>query len=341
MLNSTTHIPASLPPGHPPVMLVVVDTEEEFDWRQPFSRQNVGVASISAQPSLHDEVYDHFGVVPTYAVDWPVASTASSVATLKGLHDAGRCQIGTHLHPWVNPPHAEQVCASNSFPGNLPPALERQKLQQLTAQIERSFGIKPALYKAGRYGVGPHTTQALIELGYALDASVVPHTSFTSAGGPDFTGLPEEPYWFGPNAHRLLELPVTTGFTGALRHIGPAMYPKLHSKLGGLLHLPGMAARLGLLERIRLTPEGYTTHELARLLRAVVASGQQVVTLTYHSSTLVPGNTVYVKNAQELKQFKQTVKDALQLFQQELGGCFMTASGLHGLLLTQRTAAGV
>jgi len=56
---------------------------------------------------------------------------------------------------------------------------------------------------------------------------------------------------------------------------------------------------------------------------------------------LVPGNTVYVKNAQELKQFKQTVKDALQLFQQELGGCFMTASGLHGLLLTQRTAAGV
>lgn len=338
MLNPTTHSQAALPPAHPPVMLVVVDTEEEFDWGQPFSRQSVGVASISAQPALHDEVYDRFGAVPTYAVDWPVASTPSAVATLKGLLDAGRCQIGAHLHPWVNPPHDEQVCATNSFPGNLPPALEREKLRQLTAQITHSFAIQPTLYKAGRYGVGPHTTQTLLELGYTVDASVVPHTSFSSVGGPNFTGMPEHPYWFGPSTPRLLELPVTTGFTGALRRAGPALYPMLHSQVGKALHLPGVAARLGLLERIRLTPEGYTAQELTRLLRAQVAAGQQVVTLTYHSSTLVPGNTVYVKNARELQQFKQTVKEVLQIFQQELGGQFMTASELHHQLSAQRTA---
>ncbi|MBT3067050.1 polysaccharide deacetylase family protein [Rhodoferax sp. U11-2br] len=338
MLNPTTHSRAALPDGHPPVMMVVVDTEEEFDWGQPFSRQSVGVASISAQPALHDEVYDSFGMVPTYAVDWPVASTPSAIGTLSGLLEAGRCQIGTHLHPWVNPPHGEQVCANNSFPGNLPPMLEREKLKQLTAQIEHSFGIKPTLYKAGRYGVGPHTTQTLLELGYTVDASVVPHTSFSGVGGPDFTGLPEHPYWFGSTTRSLLELPVTTGFTGTLRQLGPALYPKLHSEVGKALHLPGVVARLGLLERIRLTPEGYTTQELTRLLRALMTVGQQVVTVTYHSSTLVPGNTTYVKNAQELRQFKQTVKDVLQFFQHELGGCFLTASELHRLLLDQRTA---
>lgn len=337
MLNPTTHSLAALPQGHPPVMLVVIDTEEEFDWGQPFSRQCVGVESISAQPSLHDEVYDKFGVAPTYAVDWPVASTTTAVDTLKALLNEGRCQIGAHLHPWVNPPHDEQVCANNSFPGNLGPALEREKLKQLTELIAHSFGTKPTLYKAGRYGVGPHTTQTLIELGYTIDASVVPHTSFASVGGPNFTALPERPYWFGTRNHPMLELPVTTGFTGALRKFGPPLHPTLHSQMGKFLHLPGIAARLGLLERIRLTPEGHTTQELVRLLRAQVAAGQQVFTLTYHSSTLVPGNTTYVKNAQELHQFKQTIKDVLQLFQQELGGRFTTASQLHLQLLAQRS----
>ena len=55
-----------------PELLVVVDTEEEFDWSAPFSREATATRSIPAQARAHD-IYDRLGVVPTYVVEYPVA----------------------------------------------------------------------------------------------------------------------------------------------------------------------------------------------------------------------------------------------------------------------------
>jgi len=41
--------PAFIPPGKP-LLQVVVDTEEEFDWAAPFNRASTAVTSIDAQP---------------------------------------------------------------------------------------------------------------------------------------------------------------------------------------------------------------------------------------------------------------------------------------------------
>jgi hypothetical protein len=87
-----------------PELFVIVDTEEEFDWAAPLSRESVGTASIPAQARAHD-IYDRLGIVPTYVIDHPVATDPAAVAFLKGLSDAGKAEIGAHLHPWVTPPH--------------------------------------------------------------------------------------------------------------------------------------------------------------------------------------------------------------------------------------------
>ena len=52
----------------------------------------------------------------------------------------------------------------------------------------------------------------LRELGYRVDASVVPHTDFSHAGRPDFTGFPSSP--FAP-CDGLMELPLSVHFAGA------------------------------------------------------------------------------------------------------------------------------
>jgi uncharacterized protein Usg len=332
MLTLPTHAAAHLPTGHPPVMIVVVDTEEEFDWSEAFSKDNLAVENIEAQRKLHERVYDGLGVVPTYAIDWAVAGTDSSIAVLRHLSEAGQCEIGAHLHPWINPPHQETINNKNSFPGNLGAALERAKLENLTRLIEKNFCTKPLLYKAGRYGVGSHTTQILSELGYRVDASVVPHTSFEKSLGPDFTHLRNQPYWFGPAGAELLELPVTTGFCGALEGLGSDIYPHLFRDLSVKLKLPAILARLKWLERIRLTPEGYTSEELIRLLKAQSAAGTTVFSLTYHSSSLKPGCTTYVRDAADLSAFYEKIKRALEFFKNELGGVFMSASVLHATL---------
>jgi hypothetical protein len=41
--------PIRLPPDLPPVLLVVVDAEEEFDWSGPFTRDHHSVRSMAAQ----------------------------------------------------------------------------------------------------------------------------------------------------------------------------------------------------------------------------------------------------------------------------------------------------
>ena len=48
-------------------------------------------------------------------------------AQLALLQDFGY-STGAHLHPWVNPPHVEEVNARNSYVGFLPEAVERDKL---------------------------------------------------------------------------------------------------------------------------------------------------------------------------------------------------------------------
>jgi hypothetical protein len=59
------------------------------------------------------------------------------------------------------PPHDEDVCARNSYPGNLDADLEARKLRVLAERITAAFGKSPAIYKAGRWGFGPHTATIL------------------------------------------------------------------------------------------------------------------------------------------------------------------------------------
>lgn len=317
----------------PPTLCIIIDTEEEFDWSKPFSRANTATTSIPAQHIAHQRIYDKLGIVPTYVIDWPVATTPAAWQSLKALRDEGRCEIGTHLHPWVTPPHTEEVNTFNSYTGNLPPELELEKLRALTQAITDNFQNPPTIFKAGRYGLGPKTFEALAHLGYQVDASIVPHTSFKADGGPDFRGYTNTPFWFGPAESPLLELPVTTGYCGFMRKAGNTLYEALQTPWAKTLRLGGIAARTGALERIRLSPEGCEAQDLMRLMKTLVQDDTRVLTLTYHSPSLVPGHTPYVRTATQLEAFLQTIEQACVYFKEVLGGRFVGVGALRNKML--------
>jgi hypothetical protein len=336
MLTRAQHVPARLAAGGRPVLLVVVDTEGEFAWDQPFNRDAIGTDSIASQPLMHERVFDRFGIVPTYMVDWPVATTPAAVRTLRGLLDAGRCEIGAHLHPWVSPPHEEALSDFNSYGGNLPRQLEFDKLRLLTDAIGSAFGRRPLAFKAGRYGLGPHTAESIAALGYEVDASVVPYSAFTADGGPDFRSFDEHPYWFRAGGREMLELPVTTGYCGWLRGTGNRLYERVQRPWAKRLRLGGVLARARALERVRLSPEVASGSEMRRLTRALLAGGCQVFSLTYHSPSLMPGHTPYVRTAGELERLVGTVHDYCAWFRDQVGGEFMGLSQLRQALAAQR-----
>jgi peptidoglycan/xylan/chitin deacetylase (PgdA/CDA1 family) len=333
MLDPATWTPAREPADGRPVLAVVVDTEEEFDWSKPHDRGATGVSNLRHQERAH-RVFDRHGLRPTYVIDYPVASREEGWRPLKELLDAGRCEVGAHLHPWVNPPFEEEVSYRNSYPGNLPEALERAKLARLVEAIGANLGVRPTSYRAGRYGVGPNTARLLAEAGFTVDSSVVPWTDLSGDEGPDFSLCGNRPYWFAAS-RPLLEVPLTLGFVGVLGRAGQGLYRRVAGRTAHALHLPGVLARTGLLERIRLTPEGVDSDEHRRLTTTLLDQGHRVFVFSYHSPSLAPGNTPYVRSERDLDVFLGRLDAYVAWFLGPLGGRSATLSELPALLPPQ------
>jgi hypothetical protein len=269
---------------------IFADAEEEFDWSAPFRRDATATTAIAALPHANAR-FVASGCVPTHMIDWPVIDTPASAAIMQALYADGLCEVGAQLHPWVNPPFEEPVTSFNSYLGNLPPALQRAKLQALTTRIETLFGTRPQSYRAGRYGIGPDTAVMLAECGYRLDCSVRANFDYRAQHGPDFSA---HPVWPWRVSDQLNALPLTSIFTGALRR-----WPRLHRARA----LQGILARGHLLNRIPLTPEGVSLSDALAAIDRLVADDHRLFSLSFHTPSLVPGHTPYVRDAADLKRF--------------------------------------
>jgi peptidoglycan/xylan/chitin deacetylase (PgdA/CDA1 family) len=311
------------------MLLVTIDTEEEFDWTKPHARAETRVTHIEAQGRAQ-ALYKRFGVKPTYFVDFPVAQQESGYKPLRAWADEGSCDIGTHLHPWVNPPFDEVVCNRNSYPGNLPRALERAKLAQLTDLIEERFGRRPTVYRAGRYGAGPNTAAILEELGYEIDSSVLARSDLRRDEGPDFSAIGLDPYWFGQQ-RKLLEIPVTVAWDGWLAGAGLLWQWAAGTTWGRALRLQGAMARTGLFNRVKLTPEGIPFDELRDATITMLRAGIRVFNFTYHSPSLAPGHTPYVRSAAELEAFLERIERYLAFFFDTCNGMASTPQDVRAL----------
>lgn len=311
-----------LPAEARPILTVVIHTEEEFDWSKPHDR---GATTVEHMRHIGraQSLFDAFGIVPNYVVDYPIASQELAVAPLKEFADSGRALIGAHLHPWVSPPHEEPVNAFNSYPGNLPRQLEAEKLRLLTERIAESFGARPLTYLAGRYGFGPNSAQILEDLGYEVDISPAVPIDFSADGGPDYSGYSSDPFWFGAR-RRLLGLPGSGGYVGRMRVGGTALYRRLTSPAMRRLKVAGLVARLRLLERIRLSPEDYDEPEMRRLTATLLDDGYRVFVFSFHSPSVMPGGTPYVRSAADLERFLGKCRRYFEHFFGSLRGVAMT-----------------
>jgi hypothetical protein len=318
MLDRTGLRLITWPADQLPMLVVVIDTEAEFHWTATGSRRANGVTSVKASRQVQP-IFERYNVRPTFVVDYPVSTIPEGYEVIRDFYKSGVCQVGAHLQPWDTPPFVEEITDRNSYPGNLTPEVEREKLVRLTAAIAENIGVQPRIYKAGRYGVGSATPGILAELGYEIDVSVLPGTDLRWQLGPDFSKCPAHPYWFGINP-ALLEIPLSIGYTGAIARFPAVARALLMHPVFKAIHVPGILSHLRLLERIVLTPEGITFEEQRRLTRAMLRRGYRVFSLTYHSPSLAPGNTPYVRDAAQLESFLSRIDRFLEFFMGEVGG---------------------
>ena len=273
---------------------VFVDTEEEFDWDAPLDRKSHGVAHVAALPEAHRRFAER-GVPLTYMVDYPIATDPAGIDVLRAALADGVSAVGTQLHPWVNPPFDEMLTLANSYAGNLPEAVEAAKIDMLTDAITTAFGARPLAYRAGRYGIGPNTLRLLAARGYVLDSSMRARYSYAGDGGPDFADIGNHAF----RADDMVELPLTTVHTGLLRSGGTRLY----RALAPVPKAWAVFARTGLLSRVALTPEDMPMRDALEAVAVAVGEGLRLLNFAFHSPSVAPGYTPYVRDAADLARF--------------------------------------
>ena len=273
---------------------VFVDVEEEFDWSAPLDRAHRATTAMAAFPDAHRRFVEH-GIGLICMADYPIATDPAAADILRRVLADGRSAVGAQLHGWVNPPHDEVVTQFTSFPGNLPAALQAAKIAALTKAIRLHVGVQPLIFRAGRYGLGAETGPILAEAGFRIDSSVRARYDYGAQGGPDYSAVGNVAW----HADGLIELPLTTVFTGGARRGGIA----LHSALQRMPRARGLLARARLLSRVALTPEDMPVGAALEAIEVAVGEGVRLLAFSFHSPSLAPGHTPYVRDAADLRAF--------------------------------------
>jgi len=321
-------------------VFVTVDTEED-NWGDYACRRPT-VTNLRRLPTLQDMCQRH-GAIPTYLVNWPAVTNPDGRAILRELVLQGGSEIGAHCHPWNTPPVSEDIGPRNSLLSNLAGGLVAAKLATLHRAIGESLAVEPVTFRAGRWGLGPEVTSALAQLGYRVDTSVTPFIDWSAEAGPDFSRAPSWAYRFDPvapliptNSGSMMEIPATVGFWQANQARAARWDRWARTRAPRSLHAVGLLDRLGAVNRRWLSPEVSRAGDMIRLARRLVEVGISHLNVSFHSVTLEPGRTPFVRTDADRVRFLGELETFLA-FAREAGFRFSPLSSGPALL---RSAEG-
>jgi hypothetical protein len=282
------------------VLIVTVDTEADDLWSRPTEYRCANVEALARFQRLCEER----GVRPTYLVSHEIMADPRAVATMQGLAGDGRCEIGTHLHPFSTPPErsiTRDDRYEQPFAYEYPAPLLREKLRALTSAITTAFGRRPRTIRWGRWGLAGWMVPLMEEEGYLVDTTVTPGIAWWAISGTrwwkatSYASAPLSPYFLdrddicaaGDSA--VLEIPATVVYA---RPWHRRVYTALSAlRLGRVARAAGMTPRW-----LRPFPSTSASFLLA-VAGAALSAGAPAVNVMLHSSELMPGGSPYARTA--------------------------------------------
>lgn len=292
-------------------VFITIDTEED-NWGDYPTQGSVD--NISKLPMLQD-VFNKYGAIPTYLINYPVATTTSSIKTLSGFLEKNQCEIGTHCHPWNTPPFTEKICTENTMMCNLPADLLMEKMKNLHAAIESNFGVTPTSFRAGRWGFDEKVAKCIAELGYKIDTSISPFVDWSAYCGPNFREGHTHSYLFNSNDimtpvnnGELIEVPPTIGFFQSNFQFSDSLQNQLKKPAINKFRLLGILDKLQLLNFRWLCPELSTGAEMVRLSKRFISSGHEFLNMSFHSTNMLPGKSPFVRNHADRTKFLDEIE---------------------------------
>ena len=294
-------------------LAITIDTEED-NWSD---YDSIPVLSnIERLPELQ-KMFDRYGVKPTYLISYPVATDKNSISILRKIMEDDRCEIGTHLHTWNTPPFEEERIPKNTMLFNLDGDLQYRKLVSLHAKIFDNFQVEPVTFRSGRWGFDQTVAQTIHRLGYKVDTSVSPYSSWEKYHGPDFSDRSPKPEMihFAGNGDQdswILEVPATIGFLQGNYDRCNRWMKTISGSALRHLRLLGILDRLNVINKVCLSPEPDTAEKMIRLAESMKRNGYQILNMFFHSTSLQHGLNHFTKTKEEAEELTRRIERFLE-----------------------------
>jgi hypothetical protein len=289
-------------------LYITIDVEPDCDIYWNRSDPSTFKSVIYGIPQLLRPIWDKYKINPIYFVSPEVGMNKECCIILKEEIKKGAI-IGAHLHSeYIEPnvtvkdpagkPSKEYPCFKHST------QIEYEKINNLTALIQKKLGVRPLWYRAARYGADLDTIKSLSKLGYKYDSSITPDINWSGQGGPDHSRAPKQAYWISRN----------NVYT-------PAQSEKESS---GIIEVPITISekRFGLLGRLLpnkwffyrwLRPTLMSFIEMKKLVDEMYKKyNDPTLVMMFHSMEIMPNKSPYVRNGlmqrKFLKRLERTIK---------------------------------
>lgn len=273
-----------------------IDVEEEGLFGGIYAREGVSVRNVACIERLEPLLRDLDMPVTLLCTHSVFADTAACHA-LDNLRDRCRVEMGAHLHYWNTPPLREHYDATYRSARDVPEDLMRQKLRILFEAGRKYAGHDLTAFRMGRWDLHKAHWPMLAECGVLTEASVRPlHCGSAHNGMPDHFFAPSEPYWVETPSINILEIPLTC----------IPLLPALSAVFQGkkTCFLKTTVQKWGALA---ILPVYHPLWAMRCITRYMVARGQKVLSITWHSSEMMPGGAPHVPDAAAVRQLMDKI----------------------------------
>ncbi len=286
-------------------VLIIIDVEEEglFSGQYP---QFPTVHNVAALPNLAPFTTE-CGIPLTLVCAHTVFADVAACAVLENMRTKYAAEIGAHLHYWSTPPHGlEGVVADTGSMKKYVAAkdvhteLMRQKMSALFTAAQNFCGHPVTTFRMGRWDMSRSLWPHLAEHGVCVDSSIRPW-HYPKQWRDHFLA-PTQPYTVQVNGTNILEVPDTA----------VPIVPRF-ALLQKMLHKAPSALLHTWHQSIVMAPNP-VYHSLAYMkaaARAMLLRGDRVLTLTWHSSEVMPGATPHLPHKHSVDAMLLRVRNFL------------------------------
>lgn len=271
-------------------LYITIDTEMDADmnWEKHFPPEFSSV--LEGIPNILRPIWNKYQICPIYFVSPEVLENDMCCIVLRNEVRQGAI-IGAHLHPeYIEPEKLnERYWGKESFPCSAySREVEKQKIKNLTELIETKIGVRPAWYRAARFGADNDTIKILKELGYKYDSSLTPGIDWSKIGGPNHKCTPLQSYFI--QTENIYDNVISEGEgSTSIKEFPVTIIGKKFGIFGRLLPEHWLLYKW-------LRPTHMLYIEERKLLRTLRKKEVKDIVMMFHSMEIMIGKTPYVRN---------------------------------------------